>query len=563
MNFFIKIEKYIWQGSLAPEDANFFSNSAKTLWGTVTLNASEDLLTPPVLRTARDAEDEGEILLHAADINLSISDLSPLRVRRPGNTFEYVMPRVFFDISIPFGNSKFFVTITKNSNVREPVPTDYFMGVITPAAVSEAFSVGDDSHVIDLIAVGLEKEFKDRFSAVELPELGGWTPYPLFPPGYVSCKSLTSALSDIFNLSALGGSVVLAADIADWQIAALPVLNFYTSTGTSIFISNGYNLIRDNGENSYDFLRRLCNAMGWVFFFHLKNLYIKNRSSSESSSTVTLDYFRDVSECVFSREDNPNLYDLIVIPNGFVDGTGDAFPVNQFGKGDRNVFVRANKKFSNGQNHWNSPGYNDHYFGLSPSIPYSFNFNGVWKDNQFSYNVWETDPPYSSGAVFRLYSKAERVLRLDAGASQSKDIPFGWVIRISWGYLGTGRNERFQFSSTPVHNDDFIFTANYGSCLFRKSTDLVVRVAETYSDYVSNKNGLNIFQNNWAKYSGYKNAIDISCSTAISSPLSKILFNTFPQNGVMPFPLYANSYSILELEWNIFHDFSKLKIQAV
>lgn len=107
MIFTVKIDKYIFTGSnLNPEDINFFSNTSKTLWGSVTLDSSRDIIEYTNLRFTHDTEDDGEIEIIASNINFKISDIEPLRVRR-GSVYEYYSPSTFFDVSLPMSTTMF------------------------------------------------------------------------------------------------------------------------------------------------------------------------------------------------------------------------------------------------------------------------------------------------------------------------------------------------------------------------------------------------------------------------------------------------------------------------
>lgn len=556
MNALIKIEKYVW-GGLNPDlhEINFFSNSSKQLWGTVTLNAYEDLLSVPPIRDTKDTEDEGEISLSASNVTLKISDLRMFRVRRSSGVFEEYFPRQFFDINQPYINSKFKVTISPVE--RSPQSSDLFTGIISMDGIKEYFSGDNDSHTIEITAVGREKELKEYYSSVELPPLSGWLSAPTWSGSrHISYLSLESVLSQILNLQAVGAALVLEDSLKSWNVSAYPVLDVRANSGTarsSFFIKSGYSVIGYNGENVYDFLRRLCNTMGWVFYFHLDKFYVRNRAAS-FGNIVQLDYMDHVSSLTVERE-APAGKRLIVIPDGAYDGNDntESFPYNNYGKGGRAVFIRSTVPFTNSQNHWNLPGYRNHTLGLNPYLNHSFHFNCQSNDKDYSFMVWKTNLPYITGGIYRYNVPSEAVLKIDGDIASPK---FGWVTEVTL-YAFARKDELHEFGKSEISNNDFIYTGNYGNCLFKLGSE-DEKVSMTYQDYVNDSDGLGTFRSNWGKYSGEKNIISITANGRI--PQDSLI--SFVNSGA-PLPIYESNYCILENEFDISTNLSRTKIQKV
>jgi hypothetical protein len=555
MRFYLKIEKYIWLPAVDITERNFFSAADAVLWGT-TYIADDDILEISDIKYTHDTSDNGEIFIQASNFSFKISDLEKLKVKRANSSIEYYWPRQFFDVDIPFDNEKWRVYLYKGDRTSRGEADELLLqGIISIGAVSEQFANDDSSDVLDFTVVGFEKEFKDYFQSVPLPyPLTGWQN---FTPLQVQMQhmSIESMLGKICGISDAGFGTVIAPEIAEWFITRVPNFEWVAVAGglPYLFLKNGYDVVAYNGENVYDFVRRLCNSCGWKFYFLADKFIIRNKVSS-NQNLVTLDY-NDIDNFTVSRDDVLNEYKIIYISDGLIEGDISCFPFNEWGQGARLVFCKSLLRHTNSQNHWSDINFGGKILGLNPNhLPsYEYCYMRYANETGLRYDVVKTGIPGKGLGYYYNTVPKKQVLKIDGGEAGKN----GWCTKLVF----PQQNKLFEFGVSPIGNLDLIYAGNYGSMLFKKKTiNGAVRISDTYQTYIMSDD----LKRNYAKYTGFRNTFDCDIQELYTNPEASIRFDplTLPQDQ-NPFPLASKTFDIIEHSFNLVEETTNFKFQPL
>jgi len=161
-----------------------------------------------------------------------------------------------------------------------------FQGVLKPQdLVYNMPFERNDRKIIECTIYGWDKEFKEYFTQGEMPDLS--TPVNYWYPqeylgSYVDITGLDSMLVGLFGFS-FDGEIIYddgidgGENLGKWRIARIPnLINPQVITNPTFWFMNGYDYIRSNFNLSpFDFFRKLCNAMGWVFYFKIVDNSLK------------------------------------------------------------------------------------------------------------------------------------------------------------------------------------------------------------------------------------------------------------------------------------------------
>lgn len=187
-----------------------------------------------------------------------------------------------------------------------------YQGVLSPLELRYNYpSDVNERDIIDITIYSMEKEFKDYFSEKKLPDLSNLNGENLWKHTWntqyfgnldFDSVSITDLLKKAYNLSSYtiksdsginGNKPVLSWRMVKHPLIIMPVGN---ADGPNYIFANGYELIKENlNYNMFDFLKLLCNAMGWVFYFSFQDndlcFTIRNRISSDNTpSKVRLNW---------------------------------------------------------------------------------------------------------------------------------------------------------------------------------------------------------------------------------------------------------------------------------
>ena len=233
-----------------------------------------------------------------------------------------------------------------------------YKGCIEQDGIEATYSKDNNNGIIKIQVIGYEKQFKEYFEKQPLPiftSLYGLhsTQYQIKERGndgtpynrsllYCSLKyaffsshtfhTLPNELFFDFNISIEFEGITYH----DYTLIEEPHFIKYGGTNWNpnhpIFYRNGYNRAFADGENLFGFVKKLCNSMGWIFFFAMVqppnpnsdyelHFCIRDRFNYNSATPFTIDNNKiDESGITISKASPETTVSVIVIPDGEFKG---------------------------------------------------------------------------------------------------------------------------------------------------------------------------------------------------------------------------------------------------
>lgn len=277
----------------------------------------------------------------SSDIELQLSDLVPVS---PTETLKNFF--LFFN-DVRF--TKWMVKIYFNNTLR-------YQGIIYPEDITADYESDiNDRHIISVTVRGYEKEFYDYFSNKSLrdPSEIWWSnSFGLRETSLRNKTPLQVFLEDQFPNT----KTLLNDSLNIWEIAR--DASFQTDGSNYIFVPVGYSQIYqdDSSLSRFELFKRVCNAMGWVFYFttnHNGTMYspprlVINDRSDISGQVLTFDW-ADVIDYHYSREayETQNMW-ISLSPHLDLYGGDHCFfgsvpdlQLNKAHKGAHDILIRA------------------------------------------------------------------------------------------------------------------------------------------------------------------------------------------------------------------------------
>jgi len=153
----------------------------------------------------------------------------------------------------------------------------------------------NDRDIIQVTIYEWGKEFKNYYSQGEMPDLS--TPHnywinQTFNGSTVEYITLTSLVEGLFGIGDMEMMTDQGIDgntsLRSWRMTRLPnMINPQFSTDSLFWFQNGYDYIRENQKLSpFEFFKKLCNGMGWVFYFKIIDnelkFVVRNRKTNKN-----------------------------------------------------------------------------------------------------------------------------------------------------------------------------------------------------------------------------------------------------------------------------------------
>lgn len=329
-NYNITCTKKKWNPTLSLSAVNFFSGVAPQTEETIDIkNYLVDIgeLSYDFDEAGKE-NGENQLFYVSSDINFKLSGIADNNKLKS-----------FFSFFEDTDYIKWHIKIVKGfSTIWE--------GFVHHESIDITFSPNDESEIINLTALSLEKEFKEFYSNKSLAAqssifslIGGVNAATKRIKGLSGIRysnaiqdynRLGRPFRDVLRIIFPGTLWSMSEGIEEWHVIDNPVLYPKTQTyGTSdnyIFVKSSWERIRTNGENCYDYLRRTCNAMGWVFYYQAGQFKIKNRSTDIATIT-TLDVDK-ILEYTVTKYKETTTFPHVLILDGTIDG-GDGTGGNQ------------------------------------------------------------------------------------------------------------------------------------------------------------------------------------------------------------------------------------------
>lgn len=447
-------------------------------------------------------------------------------------------------------------------------------GLVNHESITLPQSPDVDSDIISVTALSFEKEFKAYFQAQDLPATGIFGITGVFSrainglinPGFggTGYQRRGTRIDRCFDVLFPGTNWTVESGIDEWYLIDNPVLAGKSGTyGTGknyVFVKSSYERIRTNGENRYDFLRRICNSMGWVFYYYNGAFVIKNRSTDIPTLTEL-----DVDEILsidVSKYRETNTFDHVLILDGTIDG-GDNTGGN---RGDQEgqdmrpyqmrgtrfqLFSDANYNRITGGTWWqNMSGFLLNAFNIGDKFLRYFNetqdiFNLAFHTKTGGTNenpIWILDV---QGVA------SSEMLRIDAGDTNNQM----WLYDVTNG----DNNPHSADATTPAPANQWTanrvrFKGCYGNALCKLSLSTGgYRITSTYEDYVQE----NLFFDNFQKFfsSRATRRINIKYNSLITNPVQVFEFINDTDG------LYEGTWAINNMKINFIEETTDLELQ--
>lgn len=450
----IKLTQYDWTGSVqTPEEASIFSDKSYTTnvapFDLIDYLLDEDLTLRWSFENIRDDFESPKLLPFGSEITMKVSNYDG-------------MVASFFKMNSGTAYIKWKCEIFyKNKLIHS--------GWITPEGVeyTEGSGTGSDTHILIIRVKDLITEIKEYFSNTPLKSNMdvNWEGKDIFTD--IWYLRFSRMLKEQFP----GVEFVLKSSIANMKVMATPWFIIYSDNSWAWW-KTGYERVYTNGENRWDWLRRLCNAMGFVIFSFVDDIdnkqkvAIKNRSDG---GLTTLHLNPDLMiEYSKSKEHNNSIYDAVVINNGTMIGGDYAFAIHygpgyvyfkEF-KGGRLIIISEKYESNYSCIHFNRV-VKDH-----PSTG-SFIIKLNWEnhklqcirsedDNRITLykakGIAKPEKPFGITSISK-----DKILYIDTGSSY----PEAMKIRLDTNSYNTGHT----IGETPEAHHELIYLGNYGEML--------------------------------------------------------------------------------------------------
>lgn len=254
-------------------EVNFFSGLNPTLLDTIDLTDYIEIdksdVTFKAKREEIDREADSLKLFGTFDsIKLTLSNLETPSIfdffaldNNDTNQF------IHYKILAYNGTELIFQGILKSNDLRYNMPYEF-----------------NDRELVDVTIYEWGKEFKDYFSNGEMPDLSTPVNYwysETFVGESLQLTTINSMLVGLFGFDfdneIIYDDGIDNENIARWRIMRVPNMGNPTSpTDTNFWWLNGYDYVKSNQKlSSFDFFRKLCNGMGWLFYFKIVDNQMK------------------------------------------------------------------------------------------------------------------------------------------------------------------------------------------------------------------------------------------------------------------------------------------------
>lgn len=291
--------KYQWSESTEPEEINFFG-ATPTIIATIDLmNYLERHTLSDVEYTFENKTEKDNILyIEASSLRMNCRNLTR------GQTIEL---KDFFEVYTSDNLIKWKLNYYDDNNILIYTGIIYKDGIKYP---------NPKATILNILTVGYEREFKEYYAQKPLVDMQGYgipVTFDFDPVGL-----------EVYNL--FGSPGIFKQNFPNVNFALTMSIHYkYLEWGYTYAPSNsmidincfhakcGYRNFADPGVNRFDFFNSLVLSMGWVWYFYLGKLYIKNRYDlTLGINTISANRF--ISHSVESSLLNRG--DVIVIEDG-------------------------------------------------------------------------------------------------------------------------------------------------------------------------------------------------------------------------------------------------------
>jgi len=545
-----------WQFDTTDEDeANFFSGVSKSAI-TERIDLKDFLLLNNDLKLKRNfnTTDTGyngrnNLYFETSNIDLKLSDLEG------GHGLETsVTLSTFFML---FDDTRFIKWKVEILNSGSLV----WQGIVYQEGIKENFTQDNDNKTLEVLCLGWETEFKEYYSNKALPYygLGTWSyQMPYTPPGgifqwlSIKGKPITMLLGEIMPIT-----MNFQSGLSSWFVADYGFLFISLSTEKQWLVKEGYQRIASQ-ETCYGFLEKICNAMGWVWFFSVVNgeysLTIKQRGVSSGLAQLTIPY-EDFIRWEVTKHPKIVTYDYVIILDGTFLGGNLGFPegysIPEIGfdhRGERMAIITDKLNVTNESRHWSymegEAGSEDYV--LKRNVGYKFSKYAGETDDNFNISVHTRGSTVANSTIETYTLPKDKILFVNGGDAgqyftgcyMDNTSNFLWETGLDW---------------LPMTHPMLLFKGCYGSMLFQHVGGLVSNTWTQLAQTDEWKNNFRPFLN-----SRLNRQVTIRVKDLITDPLQYIEVTGY--NGE-PFAS-GNKWAITSMETDLLNDITELQLSS-
>ncbi len=421
-----------------------------------------------------------------------------------------------------------------------------YLGIIDQDGIEIPFGTSNESEIIQCKVLGYEKEFVDFYQNDYLKpnsditwEINGSMPYVQFQssisnegdpelvrPASLSLKKVIAA--NMSNTLLPESSIRLEYPISEYIVVQTPFFYKADNTHELIWAKTSYERIQYANhiqETKWNWLKRLCNGMGWVIFFFLDNenfcLGIKNRSSINLPGTNL--EVRNFIDFRITKDKSDMTYDNLVIIDGTLIGSDHAFYNNGNLKGEQLIIMSD----------YNKQNFNTSFIsGVSVGGSYSLNFNNPYihyyndDGDNFRYSTL-TSSGDSTPDISQISKK--RTIFVDTGDAGTE----AQFVNLQNKANGRG----FSIGTTDIIESESGKWLVYKGCY---ANMLLLRVGEEWQSYYQYVK-TTTFANNFAKFRSTKQNKKFTGRYAgiILNPFQQFKLLNDPNNIISAFDTYS------------------------
>lgn len=458
----ILCQAYIWDSDVELKDCNFFSGVTGEILGDK-IDLTEFISIDSKVSITREVDqaisDSGRPALYfvAGDIELELLDNVYMK-DKTSNEYEYLHNYFFYYTnSVALERVKFMADIYYKDILIAK-------GTIIKESLQLFYKPDDKNRTLTLTIILYEKEFKDYYSNVGLLDTGTLVFTETKPSGgkYLPLQNVLEALFPAVTVN------IIEQSIKDWRVCQEGEM-YIASTGSTLYFNrNGYKQVYQSNENRFEFLSKLCMAMGWVFMLEPgeedMQLVIMNRNTFDSSITnlqVSMDM---VLQASVTKISDIETFEYIVINNGTMIGGNNCFPnghsVQINHRGERQIIITYWREINNYPYHFSSVAKSGSSYSFSSSAGDKFikYYGETAEDYIYDYYI------YTSGSdnYKRQYALPKlKTLFINAGDNNASKR------RIQ---LTDHGQADYYDGETPLDDYDLVYTGNYGEMLYQENS---------------------------------------------------------------------------------------------
>jgi len=523
----ILLEKWIFSSGTPLSEINFFSGQNKELVKTIDLKPYIMDIGP--INNSFEKSSKSETYYSTFPICSNISfTLKGIKNQ------DYL--KSFFGITQNTWFYQYIVNIANNNG------KSIWKGIIYQETIEEEFHPSEDSEVIKITAISLTKEFKEYYKTKYLSpwdSIDGWQKESnlkdfSFNSINISYYKIPVSLllSNMFNNSLF--RIEMQADLSQFFVINFPYFGHKKSgselSNNEIFLKMGYHRIYDSYENKFDFLLKLCNAMGWIFFFEHNILYIKDKCYFNPQQYTI--YSPQIEKYTLKKQKEEISFKNIIFLDGKIfagkyTGCGGMYQGERF-------YGKTCKNYSLNNKPWSrlSQGHSLKFDVGYRWQRYEFESNDTW-----SYRLFEWIPQGHGSELYHL--SKEETLFLNVGD----------IGNLYWGYSTNDGHQFFTSNPSGMQEDELCYNGNYGNVLFRYNSNYLY----TYIDYAKS---LQFSRNMDQYYQSFP-------ARSLSLTLNKIIESPFISIRIIGIPDILGDWAIKEIKTDLLKNKTQLELTKI